>query len=268
MSRNTTKPQKLGMEKLAVVFAVLLFLFPLVLGMFGVQSFLLGVLCEAGILILLVYALWVWEGTHGIEVVWKMASSLVIVVLIVGVLWRPAKNQWRREHPSPVLAMHARITGPYGPGVSETNVVLEIENPPAEAIENVDLTIATSKERSYPLIQSIMEKPPERQDCKTRPLDIYHKASKSVESLHLKGSDGSSFVISDDDLIEGRLRVHGSPQWKVECPRLAGQETVMFQLHLLENAVNDSLQIDGSYERIPSRGNLVVPVHVTVAIAK
>jgi hypothetical protein len=89
-----------GIPKLAVLFALILFLIQVGLANFGIQQdFVLGVICWLLITALCIYIVWVWEGTAGFPLLGELFSSLVIAVLIPALLWSPARTQYRREHP-------------------------------------------------------------------------------------------------------------------------------------------------------------------------
>lgn len=99
---STSPPGKetFGMQKLAVLFALILFLIQVGLAMFGVQqNFAFGVICWLAIIGLCIYVVWVWERTGGLPLILKLLSSIVVAALILVLIWSPAKTQYHREHP-------------------------------------------------------------------------------------------------------------------------------------------------------------------------
>jgi hypothetical protein len=187
--------------------------------------------------------------------------GLCATVFVGSAIWL----DWWAPKPQPsvsALVMRARIVGPYGPKTGSTTVELVIQNPPDEAIQNVDLTVTASSEsnRSIRKIEEIDG----RNDCKAEPIDIFPQMR-----VGFKAADGTGGIIMNtDELIRSHIIEYGSPQWKLRCQRLSGQASVKFGVEAMGDAEKDSLRINGNYERIPSKGSLVVPVQNTIAITK
>jgi hypothetical protein len=80
--------------------AVFIFLVQVGLNMLGIQSFWLGVICFAAIIWLLSHSAWTWLHSKGYGIIEGCVSTLVIIVVIVCLIYKPARYQYRREHPA------------------------------------------------------------------------------------------------------------------------------------------------------------------------
>lgn len=115
LSSSPSRKETFGMPKLAVLFALILFLIQVGLMMFGVQqNFSFGVVCWLAIIGLCIYIVWVWERTTGLTFLGKLLSSIAVTVLIVILIWSPAKTQYRREH-SVLAPKSAIVVNSQGP---------------------------------------------------------------------------------------------------------------------------------------------------------
>ena len=109
LSPVPTKAETFGTTKLAILFALLLVLFPIGLAMFDVQQkFALGLICWLAFIGTSIYIFWVWEKTAGLTRLAKLLSSFGIAMAIMILIWSPAKNQYRKERalrsPHPLAA--------------------------------------------------------------------------------------------------------------------------------------------------------------------
>lgn len=215
-----------------------------------------------------------WEGSESIPVpaTWQKRFALLLVIvgttllILITNLRKPESDPWtsieRLWHPRSVLVMKETVIGTYGPGVPFTSVIFELRNPPRDAVEKVDLRIEINDPSRS--IQKFAQTPPERQDCKTEPVDTYPHPT-----VEIKSKDGKNgLTIPFDELINDHLRLIGSPKWKLYCERLSGQADLRFEMLIFGNAMNDVLAVTGNYELIPNRGSTVITVQNRIVITK
>ncbi len=184
-------------------------------------------------------------------------SGTAIVILSAGLLdwWAP-----KPESIKSVLVIGAYMDGAYGPGVNSSQLKLEILNQPEEAVQNLDLTISTA---SNLRIRSVLNFPFGKHDCKSEPVNLFQNSR-----LTFRGAQDGRATIDSRDETEEYIRSHGSPQWKLVCPRLSGHTSIIFEVIVAGDVEKDSMRVSGTYERIPSKGSGVVEVNSVVPITK
>jgi len=164
-----------------------------------------------------------------------IATCLITFAFLVtqGILRELAKDE------KSGLTLHAFLTGAYGPDKKTTDVDIDIGNAPEEPINNLDLTIAIPSHR----IQRATQQSAYAGECQLTPVPL----------------PDSRVVIEGLD-----KRDH----WRLRCSRIDGLSTVRIQLMVSGNAENDTAHISGSYERIPSKGNVLVKIDEKVSIMR
>jgi len=212
-----------------------------------------------------------WNVYKGSKRVGAMLVSVVATVFLatITILRKPDSEPWsnlqKLGHPKSVLMIQARIIGSYGPNTSITQIALQLDNPPEDAIQNVDLMITKIRNnKSSPFIRKISERPSERDDCKAEAVDTWPEMRDGFKTADGKGG----VILSSREQTDDYVRRHGSAKWELKCPRVSGQASLRFELEVLGDAEHDLLHIDGTYERIPSKGSVVVKVSGSVMITK
>lgn len=172
----------------------------------------------------------------------------------------PSKKPTPQEVPTSVLVMAARMNGGYGPKAQWTQLNFDITNPPDEPIRNLDLKIGRV---SKLYIRSISD-PYERTDCKAQPVNTFPELRKTF-----RGKDpNDSFVLDSDAVTQMHMQNFGSIQWSLLCQNVSGKRSLRFYLDVQGDAEDDSLQVSGKYELIPSKGSTVVKVENVVPVMK
>jgi hypothetical protein len=213
-----------------------------------------------------------WAGiSNRAGLTWLLKTAHIIVALVCSCLivvitverrgndpWSNVQKLWQ---PKSVLVMKSWMIGSYGPTATSTQIVLEIKNPPEDAIQNLDLTL--SRASTLP-IKPVAEDPFKTNDCKPEPVNLLPD-----QRLLIKGADGRSGMTLDmEEMFNEYIKHNGSPKWRLKCQRLSGYEFVRFEIVATGDAEKDSLQISGTYERIPSKGSTVVRVNSKIPITK
>jgi hypothetical protein len=216
-----------------------------------------------GYLIILVKIL-SWILFERTEPTWERALFIAFVCAATGILWF-ASSLFALSKKEPclksVLVMKAWMEGSFGPKEASTKVALDVSNPPEEAIQNVDLIISRASKLD---IMDISEVPPDENNCKPEPINLLPE-----QRITFKGADGDSrLTINSREMSEMSLKINGSQQWRLTCPRWSGRKSIRFALTVRGDAQKDSIQISGTYECIPSKGSAVVKVNNTIPITK
>jgi hypothetical protein len=182
-------------------------------------------------------------------VVFCLISSLLLLVVYLAMNRTPAS----------VLTMQAHMVGAYGPAAQYTQVDLTIGNPPEEAMQNLELVLNRESKAYIRNISELLGN-----DCKYEPINVIPD-----ENSTFKGADGESrLAIGSEDIAEEHIKHFGSPQWKLECPRLGGNTVHKFRLDVRGDAENDHVHVAGTYERIASEESKVVKVNKNVPVEK
>jgi len=184
-----------------------------------------------------------------------IATCLITFAFLVtqGILRELAKDE------KSVLTLHAFLTGAYGPDKKTTDVDIDIGNAPEEPINNLDLTIAIPSHR----IQRATQQSAYAGECQLTPVPL-PDSRVVIEGLNKRDHP----TLDSQDVLNGQSGIDYFFQWRLRCSRIDGLSTVRIQLMVSGNAENDTAHISGSYERIPSKGNVLVKIDEKVSIMR
>jgi hypothetical protein len=91
--------EKLGMLKLDLYVAFVCFLFPLGWSMSGFQpNIVLACACWGVALGLLLHALWIYEKTAKLPIIFRVILTLAVIAIVVSLAWSPVVKEYQKEH--------------------------------------------------------------------------------------------------------------------------------------------------------------------------
>jgi hypothetical protein len=182
------------------------------------------------------------------------------VVLVVGTFLISAATigecliVYRLQVLHSVLKMEAHMYGLWGPKIPSSEVDLDINNAPGDAIHRLSVIVSTVSKRRVRGISQIVG-----DECKMYPTNDFTHMRFTV-----KGIDGRDLTIDAKEDIDKYFKQFGSVQWKLECPSVDKKPPLLFRFELTGDAEGDVLAISGTYEVLQNaRVNVDEKVPVT-----
>jgi len=209
-----------------------------------------------------------WDGfkaapiSQGFQRFLAVLAALIVMVFLIAItsLRKPDIEPWtnlqKLWQPKSVLLFNAYMVGSYGPTKQITSVDIDISNRPEEAIQNLDLIIKMVSPRR---IISISQQPTDAGHCELSGVPL--PDSRVV----IDGQAGDHLTLDSQDAF---MEMNYFFRWHIRCQRISGQGTIRIQLTTTGDAEKDSIQVVGTYERIPSKGSVLVKVKGTIPVGK
>lgn len=190
------------------------------------------------------------EEYYGRRRAFKITTGILVISGMVGI------DYWATRGPASVLRMEAHMYGNWGPKVPLSEVDLDINNVPGDAIHNLELIVRMASKKRIKTVSQMAG-----DECRRSPTNDFGHIRATV-----KGSDGAALTLDGKEYVDEYFKQYGSVQWKLECPDVSEQPPLFFRLQVNEDAENDFLIVSGKYEVYG--GNKPVKVNEKVLVTK